>query len=79
MIEFQDFETHRVNGHADVNLFVRIGTIVQQIFEPLARDVRGEIIPRAGHWLGDENPTRLANVLSEFFFADTASAKERQI
>jgi len=45
------------------------GPFVAQLFEPVASDVTGAVIPQAGHWLGDENPQALAEVLAEFFAA----------
>jgi pimeloyl-ACP methyl ester carboxylesterase len=46
------------------------GAWVAQLFAPVAGDVRGAVVERAGHWLADENPTGLAAVLLDFFGAD---------
>lgn len=43
------------------------GPYVEQLFKPVARDVRGVVIERAGHWLGDENPGAVADALLAFF------------
>lgn len=43
------------------------GPWIEQLFRPVARDVRGAVVPRAGHWLGDENPQALASLLGDFF------------
>ncbi|MDP2121380.1 MAG: alpha/beta hydrolase [Hoeflea sp.] len=43
------------------------GPYVEQLFKPVATNVTGAVIPQAGHWLGDENPEELAQVLLEFF------------
>ena len=32
------------------------GPFVEQAFRPVAADLRGRVVPRAGHWLVDENP-----------------------
>ncbi|MGB3627363.1 MAG: alpha/beta hydrolase [Henriciella sp.] len=46
---------------------VSSGPYVEQLFRPVAEDVRGAVIPKAGHWLGDENPEFLTDTLMEFF------------
>ncbi|MCA0405256.1 MAG: alpha/beta hydrolase [Proteobacteria bacterium] len=43
------------------------GPYIEQLFRPVATNVAGAVIPKAGHWLGDENPEALAKVLSDFF------------
>ncbi|MBI1186047.1 MAG: alpha/beta fold hydrolase [Alphaproteobacteria bacterium] len=43
------------------------GPYIEQLFKPVARDVHGAIVPKAGHWLGDENPGALAEILRRFF------------
>jgi pimeloyl-ACP methyl ester carboxylesterase len=45
------------------------GPYIEQLFRPVASNVTGAVIPGAGHWLGDENPEALAQVLAEFFQA----------
>ena len=37
----------------------------------LADDVHGGVIPRAGHWLTDEQPAALADALVEFLATPT--------
>jgi pimeloyl-ACP methyl ester carboxylesterase len=43
------------------------GPFIEQLFRPVASNVTGAVIPKAGHWLGDENPKALAQVLADFF------------
>lgn len=43
------------------------GPALEQIWSPVARDLRTQVIPRAGHWLGDENPEAVADALTAFF------------
>ena len=43
------------------------GPALEQIWSPVARDLRTQVIPRAGHWLGDENPEAVADALLGFF------------
>lgn len=43
------------------------GTYVANLFQPVAEQVTGLVIPGAGHWLGDENPEYLAQQLLLFF------------
>lgn len=43
------------------------GPYVEQLFKQVATNVTGAVIPQAGHWLGDENPEALIEVLSGFF------------
>ncbi len=45
------------------------GHYIEQLFRPVASNVTGAVIPKAGHWLGDENPEALAQVLADFFRA----------
>jgi pimeloyl-ACP methyl ester carboxylesterase len=44
-----------------------IAQFVAEGLKPVASNVRSEVIPQAGHWLGDENPRMLADVLAKFF------------
>lgn len=46
------------------------GPYVKQLFQPVATNVSGAVIPQAGHWLGDENPQALIALLAEFFATD---------
>jgi pimeloyl-ACP methyl ester carboxylesterase len=41
--------------------------LVQQALETAATDVRGGVIPRCGHWIGEENPQFVADELLRFF------------
>ncbi|MBL7748394.1 MAG: alpha/beta hydrolase [Chitinophagaceae bacterium] len=43
------------------------GQWISQLFQPLAEKITALVIPKAGHWLGDENPEFLANELINFF------------
>lgn len=43
------------------------GEYVALLFQPVAENVIPLVIPKAGHWLGDENPVFLAQKLNEFF------------
>jgi pimeloyl-ACP methyl ester carboxylesterase len=43
------------------------GACVAELFRPVAEDVTGAVVERAGHWLADENPDGLAAVLLDFF------------
>ena len=45
------------------------GSYIEQLFQPVASNVTGAVIPQAGHWLGDENPEALISVLSDCFGA----------
>lgn len=42
------------------------GPMMEKIWTPVTKDLRAEIIPRAGHWLGDENPHHTAEVVADF-------------
>jgi pimeloyl-ACP methyl ester carboxylesterase len=42
----------------------------QTLIETAATDVRGGVIPRCGHWIGEENPGFVADALLRFFGAD---------
>ena len=43
------------------------GPALTQIWSPVARNLRTQVIPRAGHWLGDENPQAVVDALAAFF------------
>ena len=43
------------------------GAFVEQLFKPVASNVTGGIIPQSGHWVGDENPDALSQILLDFF------------
>lgn len=42
-------------------------------FSPVAADLTTYVIPKAGHWIGDENPTASAQRVLQFLAADNAS------
>ncbi|KAK5132719.1 hypothetical protein LTR08_008685 [Meristemomyces frigidus] len=37
------------------------------VFTPVAADLTTDVVPKVGHWIGDENPTWTANRLLKFF------------
>jgi pimeloyl-ACP methyl ester carboxylesterase len=43
------------------------GQWIAQLFKPVAQNVQSLVIPKAGHWLGDENPAFLSDSLIKFF------------
>ncbi|KAH7142218.1 Alpha/Beta hydrolase protein [Dactylonectria macrodidyma] len=47
-----------------------IESALRQTFEPISSDVQIDIIPKAGHWIADENPKWTARRVSRFFAAD---------
>lgn len=47
------------------------GPALEMIWSTVMRDLRTHVVPRAGHWLGDENPDDVADALIAFF-ADAA-------
>lgn len=46
------------------------GAYGEQLWKAVAPNLTSVSIPRAGHWLGDENPEGTANALMQFFRAD---------
>jgi pimeloyl-ACP methyl ester carboxylesterase len=44
-----------------------LGPLTQQCMELAAEDVRGGVIERCGHWIGEERPEFVAEQLLEFF------------
>jgi len=42
-------------------------------FGPVAKDLTTYVIPKAGHWIGDENPNASAQRVLQFFAADSLS------
>lgn len=44
-----------------------IGPHVEESINQVANDVRGVLLPGAGHWLTDERPDELAALLLDFF------------
>jgi pimeloyl-ACP methyl ester carboxylesterase len=47
-----------------------IGAAVKLCMQQVARDVRGGVMPRAGHWLAEEQPQALLDALSDFLASD---------
>ena len=43
------------------------GPELEQIWSAVLADMRTAVIPRAGHWLGDENPQAVTDALASFF------------
>lgn len=43
------------------------GQWIAQLFQPLAQNIQSLVVPKAGHWLGDENPVVLSAALIKFF------------
>ncbi|KAF4980437.1 hypothetical protein FZEAL_3553 [Fusarium zealandicum] len=50
-----------------------IEPVLRQTFEPISSDLQIDIIPKAGHWIADENPTWVAKRVSKFFSNDTSA------
>jgi pimeloyl-ACP methyl ester carboxylesterase len=44
-----------------------LGPLTKQCMEMAAKDVRGGVIERCGHWIGEERPEFIAAQLTEFF------------
>lgn len=49
------------------------GPFIDQIWSPVATDLTFENIPKAGHWLCDENPAAVAVALRRFLDAEEAA------
>ena len=45
------------------------GPAMEQIWSPVTSDLRTYVIPRAGHWIGDENPQAVAERVAAFLEA----------
>lgn len=43
------------------------GPMLRPLWGPVASDLSTAVIPRAGHWLADENPVDTAQALIDFF------------
>ncbi|KAF4468992.1 phenylacetyl- ligase [Fusarium albosuccineum] len=48
-------------------------SVLRQSFEPISSDVELDIIPKAGHWIADENPRWTARRVSKFFSEDKST------
>ncbi|KAK4214206.1 Alpha/Beta hydrolase protein [Rhypophila decipiens] len=46
------------------------GTSIGAAFKGFSTDLRAEAVPKAGHWIADENPVWVANRLLKFFDED---------
>ncbi|RYP51203.1 hypothetical protein DL768_003409 [Monosporascus sp. mg162] len=55
-----------MGGEASLGL----GPVLEQSFEPIASDLELDIIPKAGHWIADENPEWVANRVLKFLAQD---------
>ena len=44
-----------------------LGQNTKSLFSPVAQALEGDIVPKAGHWLADENPNWVAQRLIRFF------------
>ncbi|KAI9705179.1 MAG: hypothetical protein M1820_005326 [Bogoriella megaspora] len=47
--------------------------LLRSSFSPAAKDLTVDIVPKAGHWIADENPEWVANRLLQFFGQSNAS------
>lgn len=45
-------------------------SMVKQLFGPVATDLQVDLVPKAGHWILDENPAWVANRVLQFFGND---------
>jgi pimeloyl-ACP methyl ester carboxylesterase len=43
------------------------GPMIEKLWSPVATDLTTAVIPEAGHWLADENPSATAEALAAFF------------
>lgn len=46
------------------------GQMLEQIWSAVAADLKTEIVPQAGHWLGDENPEFVAEAIAAFLLEE---------
>ncbi len=51
-----------------------LGPLTKECLELAASDVRGSVIPRCGHWIGEERPEYIAEQLLAFFGEDSAAS-----
>ncbi|KAB5577832.1 Alpha/Beta hydrolase protein [Coniochaeta sp. 2T2.1] len=49
-----------------------LGPIVRMAFENTSSDLEVDIVPKAGHWIADENPVWVANRVAQFLANDSA-------
>ncbi|KAI1642653.1 putative hydrolase [Daldinia loculata] len=47
-------------------------SILRQSFGPVASDLEVDVIPKAGHWVADENPVWTANRIRQFLAKDSS-------
>ncbi|KAI8650156.1 AB hydrolase-1 domain-containing protein [Fusarium sp. Ph1] len=50
-----------------------IRSILRQSFEPISSNLQLDIIPKAGHWIADENPRWTARRVAQFFEEDNST------
>ncbi|KAF2231980.1 putative hydrolase [Viridothelium virens] len=48
-------------------------TLLQSAYGSIASDLTVDVVPHAGHWIADENPTWVANRLLQFFGQENSS------
>lgn len=48
------------------------GAAMKDIWGPLAADLVADVVPKAGHWIADENPVWVANRVLKFLAEDTS-------
>ncbi|KAJ9621208.1 hypothetical protein H2203_007259 [Taxawa tesnikishii (nom. ined.)] len=46
--------------------------MVEQLWAPAESNLTAEVVPKARHWLGDENPVWVGNRLLQFFGGDAS-------
>ncbi|KAI8961144.1 putative hydrolase [Daldinia sp. FL1419] len=49
-----------------------LGPLLKQIYEPIASNLEVDVIPKAGHWIADENPVWTARRLQQFLAKDSS-------
>ena len=74
---WQDAEANAPLGDAPLTLPVLAmggeassGPAMEQIWSPVTTDLETFVIPRTGHWIGDENPHAVADRVAAFLQAD---------
>ena len=45
-------------------------SLIQQLFGPVASDLQADVVPKAGHWILDENPQWVASRIFQFLSED---------